>query len=351
MNQAFFFFFAHTHSLVILTFFFDTTWTHAFFLFFDATNGNNLEVIQNTVSDHLNNRTMPVVVHTGSRVVPGDALFTSAAAVTSFSSSEGTTAASAAPETEADVIPGEGCVVQYVEAPTPAAAPTAAATSASSSRVQRRIVATRHGVAQWDGRLISVFAVSAAHTSGQPYSSTQAALEPAQQHGETSPVTLTAVSQTAVLGPRPGDTVHLRVTRLTRFFAFGEIIAVNWRWCSHRTAAPAGLSGIFKGVLRQEDIRPFRPTKDQLQPPPPSLAFALGDVVLAEVISQSDAHQYQLNTVGDGFGVVESYLSAFDESPYSGRERVKLQPIPGRRDAMLVPSTGAVVPRWCPLLP
>lgn len=264
---------------------------------------------------------MPVLVHTGARVAPGDALFSSAAHVPTGSDASAATADDTV--SDSDVIPGEGCVVHYVEIPSES--------TGDSSRVRRHIVATRQGVAQWDGRLVSVFAAGATGTT-------------AQLQGASTAV------RSAVTGPRPGDTVHVRITRLSRLFAFGEITAVNWQWCSHRSAAGASVSGVFKGVLRLEDIRPFRPTRDQLQPPPPTMAFALGDVVLAEVISQSDAHQYQLSTVGEGFGVVESYVSTAEEH-YSGRERVKLQHLPGRRDAMLVPATGAVVPRWCPLLP
>ncbi|KPA83809.1 putative Csl4p protein [Leptomonas pyrrhocoris] len=295
---------------------------------------------------------MPVVVHTGSRVAPGDALFTSAAAVAA--PNEGTAAAPPADEVvgESEVIPGQGCVVQYVEEPVDAAA--GAPQDRNLSRVRRCIVATRQGVAQWDGRLVSVFAATPSSTAGTAYSTPQLQLAASRGTGSGGSLAGSSVGATAstaaVMGPRPGDTVHLRVTRLNRLFAFGEIIAVNWRWCSHRSAATAGISGVFKGVLRQEDIRPFRPTKDQLLPPAPALAFAPGDVVLAEVISQSDAHQYQLSTVGEGFGVVESYMATSEEQ-YNGREKVKLQHIPGRRDAMMVPSTGSVVPRWCPLLP
>ncbi|KPI87135.1 putative Csl4p [Leptomonas seymouri] len=295
---------------------------------------------------------MPTVVHTGSRVAPGDTLFISAATVTSPHGSAATVALGDEATGESEVIPGEGCVVQYVEEPadTPAGAPRGGATS----RVCRCIVATRQGIAQWDGRLVSIFAATNSTTPGAAYNAPQrqvgASRETDSSGGPASSCASVPASTAAVMGPRPGDTVHLRVTRLNRLFAFGEIMAVNWRWCSHRGSSTAGISGAFKGVLRQEDIRPFRPTKDQLQPPAPALSFALGDVVLAEVISQSDAHQYQLSTVGEGFGVVESVVSSSEEQ-YSGRERIKLQHIPGRRDAMMVPSTGGVIPRWCPLLP
>ncbi|KAK7196057.1 exosome component CSL4 [Novymonas esmeraldas] len=268
---------------------------------------------------------MPVVQHTGTRVAPGDSLFTSVAGEgTSRTAQDGEAA-----EDGSDVLPGEGCVVQYVEQ----------APSAAAAVVERRIVAVRHGVAQWDGRVVSVFALAPRAPTSSSAGAPGASL--------SSP-------RTSVVGPRPGDTVHLRVTRLNRLFAFGEIIAVNWRWCSHGSlaASASGAGGAFKGVLRQEDIRPFRPTKEQLLPPPPSLAFGLGDVVVAEVISQSDAHQYQLSTTGDGCGVVEAFITAAAaKGQYGEQEKMQLQHIPGRRDAMMAGDSGAVVPRWCPLLP
>lgn len=274
---------------------------------------------------------MPVVAHTGARVAPGDALFTSPVATAHDDGGAGDAV---------DVLPGEGCVVQYVEV----------SAEGSGTAVHRCIVATRQGVAQWDGRLISVFAPTASASHAFPSSSSPTANGVAAATADATTITRATSAKAAVMGPRPGDTVHLRVTRLTRLFAFGEIIAVNWRWCSHRSGSAASM-GIFKGVLRVEDIRTFRPTKDQLQPPPPTLAFAAGDVVLAEVISQSDAHQYQLSTVAESCGVVESFVSTTEEEAYGGQSRVKLQHIPGRRDAMVVPSSGHVVPRWCPLLP
>ncbi|TPP50186.1 hypothetical protein CGC21_16845 [Leishmania donovani] len=253
---------------------------------------------------------MPVILHTGARVAPGDAIFTSPAAVTtSHDALEGAAAE------EADVVPGEGCVVQYVERYVAPSAPTA---SAPSAVVERSIIATRHGVAQWDGRLVSVFALAScalASAGGTGYATACGA--------GASVGSAVSSPRHAVLGPRPGDTVHIRITRLNRLFAFGEILA--------------------------EDIRPFKPTKDQLLPPPLSLAFGVGDVVLAEVISQSDAHQCQLSTTGEGCGVVESFITTV-EGQYGGQAKVKLEHIPGRRDAMMIRSTGEVVPRWCPLL-
>ncbi|GET88828.1 Csl4p homologue, putative [Leishmania tarentolae] len=280
---------------------------------------------------------MPVILHTGARVAPGDAIFTSPAGVTTSQDSlEGAAAE------EAEVVPGEGCVVQYVER---CVAPNASTSSLPSTMVERSIVATRHGVAQWDGRLVSVFALA---SPGRAEYAAARGASASDNSAVSSP-------RHTVLGPRPGDTVHLRITRLHRLFAFGEIMAVNWSWCSHRglSSAAAGggsTSGVFKGVLRQEDIRPFKPTKDELLPPPLSLAFGVGDVVLAEVISQSDVHQYQLSTMGEGFGVVESFITTV-EGQYGGQTKVKLEHIPGRRDAMVIRRTGEVVPRWCPLLP
>lgn len=229
-----------------------------------------------------------LVRETGTAVAPGDVLYEAPA--TELDSESGGT-----------VQAGEGSYLRMV------------ATATGAQHVV--VLASRLGVAQWEGASVSVFRPSAGLLEGG-----RGALA-------------------AVLGPRPGDMVHLRVLRVSRLFAFGEITAINGTWASHK-----GVSGSFRGVLRVEDIRPFRPTKDELKPPPPSHSFQCGDVVVAEVISQSDVRQYQLSTLDPRCGVVESHVLAADG------ETVRLEHLPYRRDAMLNSRSGAVLARWCPLL-
>ncbi|ORC89117.1 putative exosome component CSL4 [Trypanosoma theileri] len=172
---------------------------------------------------------------------------------------------------------------------------------------RRRVVASRLGVVQWaaDGGEVAVL---------QP---------PANSN-----------SAAAAVGPRPGAVVLVRVARVGRVGAHGEIIAVDGGWCG----------GGFRGVVRLEDIRPFRPSKNQLTPPPPAAAFQAGDVIAAVVISQSDVRQYQLSTIPEECGVLEATITV-------NNKVTRLLHIPGRRDAMYNPEDNTVHHRWCPLIP
>ncbi|KAH9593416.1 hypothetical protein LSM04_004186 [Trypanosoma melophagium] len=171
---------------------------------------------------------------------------------------------------------------------------------------RRRVVASRLGVVQWaaDGGEVAVL---------QPPSGSSSA---------------------AAVGPRPGAAVLVRVARVGRVGAHGEIVAVDGGWCA----------GGFRGVVRLEDIRPFRPSKTQLTPPPPAAAFQAGDVIAAVVLSQSDVRQYQLSTIPEECGVVEATIKV-------NNKMIRLLHIPGRRDAMYNPEDSTVHHRWCPLIP
>lgn len=247
---------------------------------------------------------MPSQIATGAVITPGHLLFSEVVDVND--------AAPAADSVEA----GAGCYARLVEG--------------AGGTVERHVVASRLGVAQWEGPTISVYPRHTAMRMGVQ----------AEQITAVGP----AGSSSLVFGPRPGDIVHLRVTRVTRLFAFGEIIAINSAWSSISGSAALGRREAFRGVIRVDDIRPFKPARDQLQPPPPSAAYQPGDVVVARVISQSDARQYELSTAESPFGVVESVVS-----DGSGVRR-RLRPIPGRRDAMVNPADGVVYNRWCPQL-
>lgn len=247
---------------------------------------------------------MAVVVATGRRVVPGDVVF----------------AGGPGGDALGRVTGGDGCRVRLV---------------AAGLAEEQRVVATRVGVVQWSGDTVSVLRTNTRARGAAPIAMT---LRP---HDEAAAPSALARS-TTVFGPRLEDTVHMRVVRVSRIFAFGEIIAVNGVWCSNGHVG-AGMAGAFRGVVRVEDIRPFKPTKEQMSPSPPAAAFQAGDVIIATVLSQSDVRQYQLSTIPEHCGVVEAFVT-------TDRVRVKLQHIYGRRDAMRNPTDGSVHRRWCPLI-
>ena len=178
--------------------------------------------------------------------------------------------------------------------------------------VSSQLVASRAGAVQWDGGLVSVFSKNSMDCSE-------------------------SVVRSACTGPRAGDVVHVRCHKVTHTHVFGEIIAIGGKW----SAAPTllGSGGGFRGVLRVEDIRPFKVTNKQALPPSPMLACRPGDVLLAAVLSQSDAKQYQLSTVAENCGVVEAITA--------GGQRLVHQR--GRRDVMLNPASGQDEFRWTPL--
>lgn len=189
--------------------------------------------------------------------------------------------------------------------------------------VERRIVATRKGVVHWgSGTVISVVSTMDEMHEGS-----------ADQHGA---------------GARPGDTVHLRISRVTKMAVSGDIIAVKGKWSSQKHGNFSG----FRGVIRVEDIKPFRPTKDKLLPDSPEESFRPGDVVVAEVISQSDSKQFQLSTHSTSCGVVEATAprdQGILRSVHKGRN-VVLSSIAYKREELLHPVTGERVKRWAPLL-
>lgn len=350
---------------------------------------------------------MSAFVKTGQMVVPGDVLFSSLE--NSFYDDQGRKSRNT--DDPEFVYPGEGCYVSFITATSPGS-------HCSSSTVVRSLVASKRGVAQWDGSVLSVFSERLSLTkesvdTNKPFFSRSAQEFPSTVHFTERPkrarenqeqdgtlnLSLQSISQknfcspvkpkedissskgkhqdsdllgnvtvaTSTLGPRQQDIVHLRITRITRTLAVGEIIAIHHQWCRHSTSlttttgsTSGGASAAFRGVLRVEDIRPFRPMQGALQPPSPARSFSVGDVVIAVVVSQSDVRQYQLSTLDERCGVVQSVMRASeDENPSRCSSgicdgtslRCLLEHIPGRRDAMRHPLTGEMVPKWCPLIP
>lgn len=349
-------------------------------------------------------------IKTGEKVLPGDVLFSSLA--NSFSAEE--SPISELPEASELVQPGEGCYVSFVSTDS-----SLCERSIPSSSVVRCLIASKKGIAQWDGAVLSVFSgFAGAVEPALPNTNMSFSLSHQQngipsesptrhkrlREGEASESLPLTPSQTAwqlhhslfvsnpgveiitkagrhqdvgelgrltgtgsVVGPRAQDIVHVRITRITRTLAVGEIIAIRHQWCRHSTSlstttatASTGVGAAFRGVLRMEDIRPFRPTRDVLHPPSPALSFSPGDVVIGVVISQSDARQYQLSTLGESCGVVQSVMRTNeDESVASSSSsagegstmRCLLEHVPGRRDVMRHPLTDQLIPKWCPLIP
>eukprot|EP00388_Colpodella_angusta_P004185 GDKJ01014031.1.p1 GENE.GDKJ01014031.1~~GDKJ01014031.1.p1 ORF type:complete len:122 (-),score=7.58 GDKJ01014031.1:77-442(-) len=118
-----------------------------------------------------------------------------------------------------------------------------------------------------------------------------------------------------------------------------------------------GGANSFRGSLRSEDIRPVISKNDidsKLLASFPASAvtssgavilpayasFRAGDIVAATVSSQTDTKQFQLSTLADDAGCINS-SSLKDRS-------VSLVAIPNRRDGMLNPKTGETESKWCP---
>ncbi|CCW72332.1 unnamed protein product [Phytomonas sp. Hart1] len=245
---------------------------------------------------------MSVRVETGAMAAPGEVLF-------------------ASPVGAREATAGAGCYTRVVEG--------------AGEGAERHIVASRLGVVQWDGSVVAVYPWAALSPRVGGGGSVGEAVDGLPASGARAAV---------VFGPRPGHHVLVRITHSGRFSASGEVIAVDGVWSSGGGGAVPGRQDSFRGVLRAEDIRPFRVTKDQLQPPLPSEAFCAGDVVQAQVLSQSEARLYQLTTIPECCGVVQSSVQC-------GGQQVELQAVPGRRDGMLCPVDRQLYPRWCPLVP
>lgn len=292
-------------------------------------------------------RIMSIHLPTESRVLPGEVLYTRRATcvqgrheIYSSSDVDGKGLARA----------GDGCYAHI----------TADDEQPHADSIIYHILASRIGVVRWSS------------------DNTQVTVEAPCNRIESTAIAASSSSSsstsTNVFGPRAGDSVHIRIVRVSRLFAMGEIIAINGVWSSSSSGGGASSASLaFRGVLRTEDIRPFRPnaasssssTSATVTAPTPSQSFCSGDVVLAEVISQSDARQYQLSTLSARCGVVEAYATpahygscharrqvtrpGTDEGSVAPAMRCRLVCIPHRRDVMLNPCDGSTVPRWAPL--
>lgn len=170
----------------------------------------------------------------------------------------------------------------------------------------RGLVATRAGVVLWEADEVSV-------------------LPKASQKGPNGSVNTPAI----------GTLVHLRVTRLSRGFAAGDLLAVEGCWTD----------GSFRGTIRLDDAKPApkdaasRMGAIAMTSQGIAKCFRLGDIVLAQVVGLADAKSYQLSTIHPCCGVV--LAQAVD-----GRRLTLVQ---GQREFMKLENTGVSEPRWTPL--
>lgn len=232
--------------------------------------------------------------------------------------------------------------------------------------LERRVTATRVGIVHWseDGQQVSVVSTAPAPLA-KPSDSAALRSVSTTEVQPTSSSSEGDILCDVALGAKPGDAVHLRVTRITPTFATGDVIAIRGSWCCNRSGTFAG----FRGMLRAEDIKPFKPTKDKLVADPPGESMRPGDVVVATVISQTDAKVYQLSTIPEHCGVVDSTVPLEEglQPPSDGsatfnvskdtipsvrpfKHRVSLVPVPFKRTIMKHPQTGAAYKKWTPLV-
>jgi exosome complex RNA-binding protein Csl4 len=165
------------------------------------------------------------------------------------------------------------------------------------------------------------------------------------------------VSESAGAGPAPvaptlRSVVHVRITRVTRNAAFGDIIAVDGTWCG----APAALIGasrvsmqtgvtpaLFRASVRTDDVFSATGKKAaELLATPMANFVRPNDVVLGVVVALADARQYQVSLAAPHCGVVKAKSRASNFSS-------PLERVPENREMMRCPATGTLEPRWAPL--
>lgn len=148
------------------------------------------------------------------------------------------------------------------------------------------------------------------------------------------------------LAPQPGSTVLFRVTKVHTIGVSGPIVAINNKWCMMTSGG--GGSSSFKGFVRLDDIRSVtaKEVAAGLVPTHAADSYRLGDLVCADVISLTEARQFQLTTTPPHCGLVR----CFSERKLDGAFRYADMK---RRDAGVIvvdEQTGAekVVSRWVP---
>ncbi|MEW5307916.1 MAG: hypothetical protein WDW38_010565 [Sanguina aurantia] len=124
----------------------------------------------------------------------------------------------------------------------------------------------------------------------------------------------------ALIVPKPGDVVTVKISRVQQNSAQASILCVG----TH------ALDVEFRGTIRQQDVRSTETDKVVIYD-----CFRPGDLVTAEVLSLGDARSYYLSTAKNELGVVYA----------RGGAGVPLVPISWTE--MRCPDTMAVEKRKC----
>lgn len=150
----------------------------------------------------------------------------------------------------------------------------------------------------------------------------------------------TSTTTTTSLTPTPGATVLFRVTKVQTIGVSGPIVAINNTWCSSSAA------GAFRGFVRLDDIRSVtaKEVAAGLVPTHAAESYRLGDLVAAQVISLSEARQFQLTTTPAHCGMVK----CFSESKVDGKWK---HAVTSKRDQVVVEDAEGnekLISRWVP---
>ena len=162
-----------------------------------------------------------------------------------------------------------------------------------------------------------------------------------QDHDQViADVVANSTSTTTSLTPTPGATVLFRVTKVQTIGVSGPIVAINNTWCSSSAA------GAFRGFVRLDDIRSVtaKEVAAGLVPTHAAESYRLGDLVAAQVISLSEARQFQLTTTPAHCGMVK----CFSESKVDGKWK---HAVSSKRDQVVVEDAEGnekLMSRWVP---
>ena len=161
-----------------------------------------------------------------------------------------------------------------------------------------------------------------------------------------------AAASSDAVAPTLRSTVHLRITRVIRNAAFGDVIAVDGHWATSSAALPGAsrvsqqvgqLPAMFRASIRTEDVFSATGKKAAELLATPMIRFVRpGDIVIGTIVALADSRQFQVSLAQDHCGVVAGRSRA--SAGASALERVV-----GEREVMRCSSTGAMEPRWASL--
>uniref|UniRef100_A0A7S1LQC5 Exosome complex component CSL4 C-terminal domain-containing protein n=1 Tax=Neobodo designis TaxID=312471 RepID=A0A7S1LQC5_NEODS len=212
------------------------------------------------------------------------------------------------------------------------------------------VSATRAGLVHWEANEVSVLVPL------RPSDAKLALLRNLRVGGAGAAADSTAetpaASSSEAVAPTLRSTVHVRVTRVVRNAAFGDIIAVDGQWATSSAALPGAsrvsvqvgqLPAMFRASIRTEDVFAATGKKAAELLATPMIRFVRpGDIVVGTIVALADSRQFQISLAADHCGVV------------AGRSRssvgtAPLERVAGEREAMRCTATGAMEPRWAAL--